>query len=99
MARRRTPSERRALVDAFRRSGMTQCAFSEAHGLSVNTLRGWLYDRRADEPIAPPATFLEVEPEPPASEPFTVQVGAGPRLTFGVVPDPEWLARFVSALP
>ena len=103
MPRRFSAAERRALLADFRSSGMTQPGFATARGLSVYTLRGWLYDKRAERPIVvPERPFLEVHahgepPEAPAK--FSLQIGDGPRLTFELRPDPVWLARFVGALP
>ena len=80
---------------------MTQPAFARAHGLRLNTLRGWLYDPRFLEPDDACTVFLEVDRDEvvEAEPPFRIQVGERPSLTFATTPDPVWLARFVSALP
>jgi hypothetical protein len=41
------PGEREQWLERFRRSGLSQAAFAQVHGLSLSTLRYWLYHRSA----------------------------------------------------
>ena len=47
---RRTPEERRAIIEAFERAGTTMHAFARTFGMSPWTLRDWVYRYRAEGP-------------------------------------------------
>jgi transposase InsO family protein len=49
-ARTYTPAERRAALDAYRKSGMTQMAFARLWGISATTLGRWLRAHREHGP-------------------------------------------------
>lgn len=51
--RRFTPAERAGLVSRYQRSGLTQRAFVQQHGLSLATLTKWLRQGRQDQGQAP----------------------------------------------
>jgi transposase-like protein len=40
--RRSTPEERAEILETFRSSGLTRRAFSQTHGIALNTLNKWL---------------------------------------------------------
>lgn len=59
--RQYSKSERRELVQKFMKSGMSQTAFCEAHGLMCSTFSGWRQRMRNRKTQEDPVTFAEVE--------------------------------------
>ena len=90
---RRSAPERARLVSQFRASNQTQEAFAAAHGLNVGTLRGWLYRRDARRA---PRAFVEVALPPPCN--VVVELAAGVRVQFSVMPPVAYLAEFARVL-
>ena len=96
MARHRSAAEQRVFVEAFGRSGMSKSAFASAHGISVSSLQRW---RRMLREVGPErGAFLEVRQDVEDDPSWSIQVANLPQLTFGQLPEPEWLARFVRSL-
>lgn len=97
---RRTPGEIAHLCEEFRRSGITQRAFAERHGVHVATVRYWLTCQHSRKPQAV-ARFVEVQtavPPPALQESFLLELPRGVRLHFSQQPDPGYLASIVRAL-
>jgi len=59
--RQYSKGERRGLVQKFIKSGMSQTAFCEAHGLMCTTFSGWRQRMRNRKTPEAPVTFAEVE--------------------------------------
>jgi len=59
--KRYSKSERRGLVLKYQKSGMSQTAFCEAHGLVCTTFSGWRQRMRNKKTAETPVTFAEVE--------------------------------------
>lgn len=59
--KRYSKGERRGLVLKFQKSGMSQTAFCEAHGLFCTTFSGWRQRMRNKKTAEAPVTFAEVE--------------------------------------
>jgi transposase-like protein len=59
---RYTPEQRRDLLEAFERSGLSAMAFSRQHGVSYQTFIAWLRKRRECGAALPPdgPAFAEV---------------------------------------
>ncbi len=81
VARRRSESEWRAIVERFERSGTTATAYCRRSGVSLNTLRFWRWKLRRSNPAGPTglAEFVDLRPAavPPAaaSEPVPLPFG------------------------
>lgn len=58
-----TPAERRALLERYLQSAMTQREFSRREGVGLSTLIRWLHEER--KPERPPVKFQEVILPPP----------------------------------
>jgi len=58
---RYSKSERRGLVLKYQKSGMSQTAFCEAHGLICSTFSGWRQRMRIRKTAKTPTMFAEVE--------------------------------------
>ena len=58
-ARRRNDREIEEWIESYRQSGQSARAFALAHGLRVDTLRGWVY-RRARRMKNPSTTMIPV---------------------------------------
>jgi len=58
-ARRRNGREIEAWIERYRQSGKSARAFASAHGLRVDTLRGWVY-RRGRRMKSPSTTMIPV---------------------------------------
>ncbi len=64
--RQYSKSERRKLIRNFQKSGMSQTAFCEAHGLFCTTFSGWRQRMRNKKTEEAPVTFAEVDLPAPA---------------------------------
>ena len=72
--KRYAESERRELVNKYRRSGMTRAAFCRANGLTAVTLSKWLRARDGKGRCGRGTAFAEVEVAPPAVRDLAVEV-------------------------
>ena len=103
---RATRDEREHLLPAYERSGLAQEAFAEKKGLSVSTLRSWIYRRRdaasgaAAEPrllpvrvVASPAHEARA-----AGEHFEVALASGVVPRFATGTDAGYVAKLIAAL-
>ena len=54
----RSREEIAAILDQYERNGLTQAAFAKQNGLSISTLRSWLYRRRQER-----SSFVAVDLE------------------------------------
>jgi transposase-like protein len=72
--RQYSKSERRGLVQKFMKSGMSQTAFCEAHGLMCTTFSGWRQRMRSRKTPEAPVTFAEVELPAAASQGIDAEV-------------------------
>jgi transcriptional regulator with XRE-family HTH domain len=93
---RRTAEQGSALVRRYEASGMSQTAFAEREGVSVNTIRYWLRKRRdaTEEPVRFVEIVGETEPEQAAC---VVSVG-GAEVRFYELPPPEYVAALACEL-
>jgi transposase len=98
--RHSTPEERRAAVEAFERSGLSQKAFARQWGVSHMTLHKWIHRHRAAGPKGlerlsdgPP----KGRGRPPLAEALKAEIVAAKREhpTFGLKSLKAWLWRFV----
>jgi hypothetical protein len=98
MSSHRSPSQRRELVTAFRRSGLSQREFAEREGIKVTTLQSWLYhpSERKDAAVPSPG-FVRVEGEADGSG-VRIEVGGAVVVHLLTLPEPEYIARLVRAL-
>lgn len=96
--RRRTPEERREIVEEYRESGLTQAAFARRRRISVGTLRSWIYrDEEAQE--GPQDRFVEISGPVMAAGPEVVlRVGDQVVLELSELPAPEYLVEVARAL-
>lgn len=72
--RQYSKGERRGLVQKFIKSGMSQTAFCEAHGLMCTTFSGWRQRMRNRKTPEAPVTFAEVELPAAASRGIEAEV-------------------------
>jgi hypothetical protein len=103
-----------ALINDFRRSGLTHAEFCRKRELSLHTFRKRLYgqkalapacDRKCD-PVAPaPTRFLPVTLEPdgellpvPPADSLAIILPGGRRIVVGKGFDPETLRRLIDAI-
>lgn len=64
MSHVRTPTERRALVAAFHRSGLTQAAFARTVPICKTTLRAYLRADEALPTVLPARVVVDAQREP-----------------------------------
>lgn len=66
---RYSPDQRRELLEAYDRSGLSAMAFARQHGVSYQTFISWIRKRRqtADVPAAQSPAFAEVMVKPTGS--------------------------------
>ena len=58
---RSTPEERVEILETFRRSGLNRRAFSQTHGIALNTLNKWLTNARNGGTAPKPVLFRELK--------------------------------------
>lgn len=81
----------RAIIEDFRRSGLTQAEFCSRRGLSLHTFRRRLYGRPGPTPAQPVAQSLPVaDPTPPVLPRFlpVTLVAKSPAVPPETPPDP-----------
>ena len=109
-----TPTDLRwlALINDFRRSGLTHAEFCRRREISLHTFRKRLYGQKALAPAlepkpAPlaPTRFLPVtlkpdgEPAPvPPADPLALILPGGRRIAVGKGFDPDTLRRLIQAI-
>lgn len=94
MSHQRTPSERRALVAAFHRSGLAQAAFSRTVPVCATTLRAYLREDAALPTVLPARVVVDTAPEP-----GLVELDAGDvRVRAPVGTDVAYLASLLAAV-
>jgi hypothetical protein len=59
--RRSTPAERAEILESFRGSGLTRRAFSQTHGIALNTLNKWLTIAGKGGKAPKPVLFRELK--------------------------------------
>ncbi len=110
--RRRTPAQWRELVRGWPRSGLTQRAYCERHGISVGSLHRWRERLRdevtpSDGPVATacrerprliPVELAGPESQPAGSASLTLVFGDGLRLEITAGCDPGLLGQVVEVL-
>ena len=96
-----TRDDRRLLVEAWRRSGMSQGRFAREHGLCASYLSRWKKEFSEDSEAA---GFVEVIAKPPSIRPPSITGAFRVRLPSGIeveVPpdfDSSTLQRLISSL-
>ena len=98
--------DRERLLTAFARSGLTQEAFAQEHGVPVSTLRSWIYRRReamAEQKLEPRLLPVQVVDAPAAMQrdeaaPVELSLASGLTLRFSVGTDARYIAAIVAAL-
>ena len=85
------------VVAQFERSGESQAAFCEAHGLNLGTFRGWLYRLRKDEERQHPG-FVEVMTAAVATRAGCIVRFGDTEVHFDPVPEPGYLAALLEEL-
>lgn len=91
----RTAAERASLVEAYRRSGLTQRAFAEQEGIKYTTFVSWVQESRGAKPEAKVA-FAEVRVAPRRTDATVeVQLPDGTVIRGGNAADVAQLLRLV----
>lgn len=98
----------RGILDAFRKSGLTQAEFCRQHGLSLNTLRKYLYGARAvaKSPTVVeflPVTTTQVTQENPTqthhhADPIVLILDSGRRVAVAPGFDSPTLTRLIETI-
>ena len=84
------------IVEACRRSGLTQREFAARHGLALGTLRSWVYVRRRADSAR---RLLPVRvAAAPQRAPIEIALPSGVVMRFGGEVEPEAIAALVRAL-
>jgi len=101
--RRFTPDDRRRLVSAWRRSGLSQCQFGREHGIAASYLSRWKVEFPEDEPEAPtlvPVQVLGSNPGSPATSGgmFEVRLPSGIEVAVPARFDESALRRLLGLL-
>lgn len=96
--KRRSKQERLEIVEAYRRSGLTQEAFAAKHRINVGTLRSWLYRREESTHAAQSARFVEVEAAELQTGRVVLRVGEHVEVELDALPEPSYLAHLAQAL-
>ena len=92
---RTSHTERTALLQAFKRSGLSAAVFAREHGLGYSTFYHWL--RQARTATAP--AFVEVDLSPaPVTESLLIELGPVPRLRLTSMHQIALAARLLQAL-
>jgi len=96
MARHHTPEERRAHVDAWRRSGQTQTAYAHHLGISPQTLSRWATHERWPLPafVEVPMVHERVVSDRPS--PVSLTIGQC-QVSFDRPPPAAWFAAVLTA--
>ena len=97
-----TPEERRATVEAFERSGLSQVAFAKVWGVSPHTLRNWLYRKieggpKALENALPRPGDKRLVRKVPAPTIEAIEDTKRRFPSFGLRKVRDWVARFGGA--
>ena len=96
---RTSAQERWHVVQSFRRSGLTQANFAKQNGLSVHTLRLWLY--RPGSKRRPKITFRELKmPSIPVPGNWAAEIvlDSGMTLRVGACAQPELISFLLKNL-
>ena len=96
---RTSAQERWHVIQSFRRSGLTQANFAKQNGLSVHTLRLWLYGPGSKR--RPKITFREVKmPSIPVPGNWAAEVvlDSGMTLRVGASAQPELISFLLNNL-
>ena len=110
--KRRTPAQWRELVRSWPRSGLTQRAYCERHGISVGSLHRWrerlrgevtpsdglVATARMERPRLISVEFAGPESQPASSASLTLVFGDGLRLEIAAGCDPRWLGEVIERL-
>ena len=99
--RRFTAEDRRRLVEAWRRSGLSQNRFAKEHGIDASYLSRW----KTEFPSDASADLVRVEviderkeTRPPQSRAFELRFPSGVEITVPMDFDDTALARVISTL-
>jgi transposase-like protein len=109
---RRTPAQWRELVRGWPRSGLTQRAYCERHGISVGSLHSWRERLReevtsGDGPVASacierphliPVELAGSESQPSSAAALTLVLRDGVRLEIAAGCDPGLLGQVIDVL-
>lgn len=93
---RRTAEQGAALVRRYEASGMSQAAFAEREGVSVNTVQYWL--RRSRDAAPEAVRFVEVVGEVAQSQVACVVAIGEAEVRFYELPPPEYVAALAGEL-
>jgi hypothetical protein len=91
-------------ITEFERSGVTQEAFAARRGVSVGTLRGWIYrlrqERKASVSLVPVRVIASTAPEArqPSEEAIEVELPGRVRMRFAAGTDAEYIAQLIKRL-
>lgn len=93
VTRRYSAEDRTRLIDEFKNSGQTACAFSKHIGVHPTTLRAWL--RQA---AAASSGFAEVTVSMPSAAPIEVDLPNGVRIRVRTTGDVSRTAELIRAV-
>ena len=96
MGTRTNPEKRAELLTEFEKSGLTQTAFAEKHGLNIGTFRGWLYKRLRSLRSPSEQRFVEVHAS--AAHPSAILRVGSVELEFAETPPVDYLAELLRRL-
>ena len=82
------------VVRKFDKSGLSQEAFCEVHGLSVGTFRSWLYRLRRESGSSAPKFVEVIASKSRPSHACVVAIGKA-ELRFESMPDVEYLGALL----
>jgi hypothetical protein len=91
-------------INEFERSGLTQEVFATRRGVSVGTLRGWIYrlrrERKASVSLVPVRVVASTAPEArqPGEQAIEVEVAGRVRMRFNTGTDVEYVAQLIQRL-
>ena len=97
--RRYSQEERRAIVKAFKSSGMTQRGFARTSGVNFHTLQHWLhYKPKRSKPKTAKVRFVEVNPTATDRSAIRLRVAADLELSLSELPPPAYLVELSRTL-
>lgn len=91
-------------IREFERSEVSQEAFATRRGVSVGTLRGWIYrlrrERKASVSLVPVRVVASTAPSArqPSEQGIEVEVPGAVRMRFAIGADVEYIAQLIKRL-
>lgn len=90
-----TPQDRQRHVEQWRKSGLSQQAYCERHGLAYSSFKNWMRKRPVE---ASPNPLIAVELRPSSDTDWLIEVAGGLRIYVPAQTDTQSLARLFHAL-